>query len=119
MLGLASRRYGSALPAMIAEYGGDVLWAVALFVALGALLRDWPPARVALAAVAVAYLVEVSQLYHAPWIDAIRGTRLGGLTLGYGFLWSDIVCYTGGVLLCLTIEQRLAASPRRMDEPSV
>lgn len=43
------------------------------------------------------YGIELSQLYHAEWIDGIRATTLGGLVLGYGFLWSDIVAYTIGV----------------------
>ena len=34
--------------------------------------------------------VEESQLYHASWIDSIRGTTLGALVLGHGFLWSDL-----------------------------
>ena len=50
-------------------------------------------------ALVFSYLIEISQLYHAPWIDAIRSTALGGLVLGFGFLWSDILCYTVGVLL--------------------
>ena len=40
--------------------------------------------------------VELSQLYHAPWIDSIRQTTLGGLILGFGFLWSDLACYAVG-----------------------
>ena len=31
------------------------------------------------------YGIEMSQLYHAQWIDSIRATTLGGLVLGYGF----------------------------------
>ena len=50
-------------------------------------------------ALSFSYLIEVSQLYHAPWIDSIRATTLGGLVLGFGFLWSDIACYTVGVTL--------------------
>lgn len=42
------------------------------------------------------YGIELSQLYHALWIDAIRNTTLGGLIIGFGFLWSDLVCYTIG-----------------------
>ena len=43
------------------------------------------------------YGIEVSQLYHAEWIDSIRATTLGGLVLGYGFLWNDLVAYIIGV----------------------
>ena len=52
---------------------------------------------VALLAMAFSVLIEVSQLYHAPWIDSIRRTTLGGLVLGFGFLWSDLACYAAGV----------------------
>ena len=39
-----------------------------------------------------------------PWIDSIRHTTLGGLVLGFGFLWSDLACYAAGVGLGVTIE---------------
>ena len=109
VLGLASRRYGTALPAFVAEYAGDTLWAVMAFIVIGVLAPDWPTSRVAGAALLASYADEVSQLYHAPWIDAIRNTRLGALTLGYGFLWSDIVCYTAGVALCVVVEHLIYA----------
>ena len=48
--------------------------------------------------------VELSQLYHAPWIDSIRHTTIGGLILGFGFLWSDLACYSLGVGLGVLIE---------------
>ena len=51
------------------------------------------------------FAVEMSQLYHAPWIDAIRDTRLGGLVLGHGFHERDLVCYGAGVLLGVLIER--------------
>jgi hypothetical protein len=46
----------------------------------------------------------VSQLHHAPWIDAIRNTRPGALVLGYGFLWSDLACYVAGVAIAAGVE---------------
>jgi hypothetical protein len=42
-------------------------------------------------------MIEVSQLYHAPWIDSVRHTTLGGLALGYDFDWRDLVCYAIGI----------------------
>jgi hypothetical protein len=103
-LGIGSRRYALVLPEVIAAYAGDTLWALAVFLGIGLL---WPRAstgRVAGGALVVCLAVELSQLYHAPWIDAIRGTRLGGLILGFGFLWSDLVCYTAGVGLGVVFE---------------
>jgi hypothetical protein len=96
-LGLGSRSFGAYLPTFIAEYSGDTLWALMVFFGLGLLApysRIWQRAAVALA---VSLTVEVSQLYQAPWINALRHTRLGGLVLGFGFLWSDLVCYSIGI----------------------
>jgi hypothetical protein len=104
VLGLTSRRYGADLPAFVAAYAGDTLWAVLAFIVIAVLAPDWPTRRIAILALLASYADEVSQLYHAPWIEAIRNTRLGALTLGYGFLWSDVLCYTVGVALCVLVE---------------
>ena len=61
-------------------------------------------------ALVFSYLIEISQLYHALWIDAIRATTLGGLVLGFVFLWSDILCYTVGVLLGIIVDGLLGWS---------
>ena len=55
-------------------------------------------------AIIFSYSIEISQLYHAPWIDSIRNTTLGGLILGFGFLWSDLVCYTIGIIIGIIID---------------
>ncbi|MCE3018244.1 MAG: DUF2809 domain-containing protein [Pirellula sp.] len=95
--GLASRRYRGQLPAFLAEYAGDTLWALMLFLLISAILAGRPILTRAAISLALAFLVEVSQLYHAPWIDSIRQTTLGGLVLGFGFLWTDLVCYSVGI----------------------
>ncbi len=53
--------------------------------------------RVAVTAWLFAFSIELSQLYHSPWLDQIRQTRVGGLILGFGFLWTDLLCYGVGV----------------------
>ena len=102
--GLASRRYAAALPIFVARYAGDTLWAVMVFVGIGILAPRWSSIRTAVVALALSYSIEGSQLYHAPWIDTLRHTRVGGLVLGYGFLWTDIACYSVGVALAVVIE---------------
>jgi hypothetical protein len=109
--GLASRRFGQLLPSFVAAYAGDTLWASMVFVGLGLLFTRARTRTLAIAALAIAAADEVSQLYHAPWIDAIRATRPGALVLGYGFLWSDLACYTVGVLVAAAVE--IARWPRR------
>ena len=97
--GLASRRYRGDLPTFLAEYAGDTLWALMLFLIVSSLLAGWPILARAAISLALALLVELSQLYHAPWIDAIRQTTLGGLVLGFEFLWTDLVCYSFGIVI--------------------
>jgi Protein of unknown function (DUF2809) len=95
--GLASRKYRGQLPAFLAEYAGDTLWALMMFLLVSTLLVGRPVLARAAISLALAFLVEISQLYHAPWIDSIRQTTLGGLVLGFGFLWTDLVCYSVGI----------------------
>jgi Protein of unknown function (DUF2809) len=104
LLGLGSRRYASALPTIVSTYAGDTLWALALFWFLGLILPRMSTAWVAAMTLGLSVLVELSQLYHAPWIDAVRQTTLGGLILGFGFLWSDLACYAAGVGLGVVLE---------------
>ncbi|MCA9011825.1 MAG: DUF2809 domain-containing protein [Planctomycetaceae bacterium] len=39
-----------------------------------------------------------------PWLDSLRQTILGRLILGFGFLWSDLLCYTAGVAIGIGID---------------
>ncbi|MEZ5317416.1 MAG: DUF2809 domain-containing protein [Vicinamibacterales bacterium] len=108
-LGLASRRWPESQPAFVAAYAGDTLWAAAVFWVLRLLAPLAATPRLAMMAVAIAFADELSQLYHAPWIDAVRATTPGALLLGQGFLWSDLVCYVAGVGLAAVVD-RLAVS---------
>ena len=85
------------MPAFLAEYSGDALWALMLFLLVSTLLAGRPVLVRTAISLALAFLVEISQLYHAPWIDSIRQTTLRGLVLGFGFLWTDLVCYSVGI----------------------
>ncbi|MBI3789456.1 MAG: DUF2809 domain-containing protein [Gemmatimonadetes bacterium] len=112
-LGLATRRFPGAFPSVVATYGGDTLWA-AMVVWLLALA--WPratTARLATGALAIAWLDEASQLYHAPWIDAVRAHWFGALVLGHWFVWSDLACHAVGVAVAAALDawwQRRARS---------
>ena len=104
LLGIGSRRCAQCLPGFIAAYAGDTLWALAAFLGFGLILPRVSTRTIAMLALAFSVAIELSQLYHAPWIDSIRQTTLGGLILGFGFLWSDLACYAVGVGLGLAIE---------------
>ena len=110
VLGIASRRYAQALPGFIAAYAGDTLWALAAFAGFGLLLPRASTRTVASLAMILSIAVELSQLYHAPWIDSIKQTTLGGLILGFGFLWSDLACYAAGVGIGVILERIVLAA---------
>ena len=95
-LGLASR--SSFIPSLVYPYLGDVLYAVMIYFIIGFLLPKASSFNVAVLCGLVCFSIELSQLYQAAWINEIRSTRLGGLVLGFGFLWSDLVCYLVGTL---------------------
>lgn len=98
-LGLASRHYPDLLPHFLASYAGDTLWALLVFLLLGLLFPTMSTLKVAVIALLFSWSIEISQLYHAPWLDEIRNYQLGALVLGHGFLWSDILCYTVGITI--------------------
>ncbi len=110
LLGLGSRRFSYILPNFISSFSGDILWALMMFWIFGFIFNSFRTRNVALLALTFSFTIEISQLYHSPWIDNIRRTTLGGLVLGYGFLWSDLVCYSIGVLMGVFIEKLLIHS---------
>src|SRR5688572_30158285 len=85
VIGLALHLHGRGLPFAVRDPLGDVLWAVMMTWLLSAVA---PGSRIltrAVAALLICCAVEFSQLYHAPTIDAVRGTTAGHLVLGSGF----------------------------------
>jgi hypothetical protein len=86
------------------KYGGDALWALLIFLGFRCVLIRASILRVTLVALAFCFAVEFSQLYHAPWIDSVRNTRLGMLALGSTFNAPDLIAYAVGVAVGVVIE---------------
>jgi hypothetical protein len=106
-LGLASRRYSAHLPWWLATNAGDALYATMVFWGVGLVAPRARTSRVALAAIAWCFAVELLQLYRAPWLDAVRATTPGKLVLGQGFQALDLVCYAIGAALGAGLERTL------------
>jgi len=104
LLGLASRSHSLLIPIFLKEYAGDTLWALTAYLMIAMLFPRLAIRRVAIIAGLFSWAIEISQMYHAPWIDQIRHVRLGGLVLGYGFLWSDLICYAVGISIGVLLE---------------
>lgn len=114
-LGLASRRFFAHVP-FIRNFVGDGLWALMVFLGIAFVFRRWAVRAVALAAFLFSVGIELSQLYQAPWINNLRASRLGGLVLGFGFLWSDIICYVVGLACGVLIDKRLTTGTRQPEK---
>jgi Protein of unknown function (DUF2809) len=100
-IGLSTRTNGNEFMQL---YVGDSLWAMMIYFGFRFLFPSQTK-KPFWFALTFCYLIEFSQLYHADWIDNIRQNRLGGLILGFGFLWSDLVAYFVGILVGYWLEK--------------
>lgn len=117
LLGLASRAYSPPFPTFVRDYVGDALWALAAYLTAALLFPRLPMRWVAVTAGLFSLAVELSQLYHAAWIDRLRQIRFAALVLGHGFLWSDLVCYGVGVSVGALAESLAARRPTANGRP--
>ncbi|MGN8068124.1 DUF2809 domain-containing protein [Mucilaginibacter sp. 22184] len=98
--GLLSRHF-SFIPLFI----GDILWALMVYFIMRFLFIDKPVKLIVITSLLFCYIIEFSQLYKAPWINNLRHTLFGRLVLGEGFLWSDLLCYTIGIVFGVWIDR--------------
>lgn len=103
-LGLPSRTMPNSLPPWYVQYFGDYLWAMLIFFGIALLRPRWGTLKVLTAAILFTYVIEVTQLFHPPWLDYLRSIKICALIIGYGFLWSDLVAYALGIATGAVIE---------------
>ncbi len=96
-VGLFSR--SRFIPDLIYPYLGDLLYCLMYYFIMGFLFPKMKSVNVLLYCIAICFVIEISQLIKVDWLNEIRSTTLGKLTLGSGFLWSDLVSYSLGGLL--------------------
>lgn len=113
-LGLLLRSRFVSLPPFPTKYGGDALWALMVFFGFGFVFPKLRIVSLAAVSLGFAWGIELSQLYHAPWIDSIRAMRIGHLILGTTFNWPDFPAYAFGVVAGVGFETcRLRILPGR------
>jgi hypothetical protein len=78
-----------------------------VFLLIGFVFPAFSTLKVATMALIFSFSIELSQLYHAPWIDELRQYRLVALVIGHGFLWTDWLCYSVGVMIGVVGERVL------------
>lgn len=95
------------IPEWIYPYLGDVLYTVMYYFIVGFMFPAMKPIKVAILSIVFCYAIEFTQICKADWLMELRSYKLGGLILGYGFRWSDLVCYTLGGGLGMALEKIL------------
>lgn len=100
-LGLLSRQI-SFLPLGV----GDLLYSVMIYFFLRAIFIHKSITTVAFMSVILCYMIELSQLLQYDWLIVIRCNPLGRLILGQGFLLSDLVAYTVGIVLVMFLDNQ-------------
>ncbi|MDQ0970794.1 glycopeptide antibiotics resistance protein [Neobacillus niacini] len=105
LLGLASRKYSHLLFSYLAENAGDVLWAMMVYFGFRFLFLKKCIVTSIFLSFLFSFGIEFSQLYQEDWINQIRGTLLGALILGKGFLTIDLIRYTLGIVIASSLDQ--------------
>jgi glycopeptide antibiotics resistance protein len=104
LLGLASRKFSYLLFSFLAENAGDVLWAMMVYFGFRFLFLKKRLVTANFLSFLFSFGIEFSQLHQEDWINQIRGTLLGALVLGKGFLTVDLIRYTTGILLASSLD---------------
>ena len=89
------------------KHGGSILWALLIYWVISALRPMWTPRQSGVFAVVTTTTVELSQLYHASAVDALRETTSGALMLGKVFSPWDVISYAAAVVFGVTIDQAI------------
>ncbi|MBI9036945.1 MAG: DUF2809 domain-containing protein [Bacteroidales bacterium] len=110
LLGIGSRFFAEVLPDFIANYAGDTFWAMAVYFLVRFIFPGKNKIQSSIISFAFSVCIELSQFYHVPWLDNIRKTIIGGLILGFGFMWSDLICYAAGIIIGLLLDNLLLTS---------
>ncbi|MCE3200422.1 ribosomal maturation YjgA family protein [Paenibacillus sonchi] len=105
IMGLGSRAFGERLPPFAASHLGDALWASMIYFACRVLFTRKPLWQSLLLSLCFSFGIEFSQLYQGEWINGLRTTRAGGLILGKGFLWIDLLRYTVGIVFSYALDR--------------
>jgi len=90
--------------AFFRPYGGDFLVVLLLYCLIRSFINI-PVVKSAIGILIFSYTVEISQYFHLVKLLGMQHSRLALLILGNSFSFSDLLCYTLGILLVLIIEK--------------
>lgn len=101
-LGLFFRKFE-----IIPQYVGDFLYGSMVYTGFRFLFTYKPKSISFIAALICCFTIEFLQLCNANWLENLRQTQFGIYVLGSGFLLSDLLAYTLGILLFYLIDRKI------------
>ncbi|OCX50533.1 hypothetical protein BEL04_22410 [Mucilaginibacter sp. PPCGB 2223] len=89
--------------ALIRPYGGDVLVGILVYCFIKSFMNT-PVKPTILAVLLFCYTIEILQYFHYVELLGLQNSKLARTVLGVGFSWIDMLCYTLGMLIVLSLE---------------
>ncbi len=89
--------------AIIRPFGGDFLVVILLYCLVKGFI-NFPVLLTAGWVLVFAYVVEISQYFHLVSMLGLQRSKLATLLLGTSFSYIDLLTYTLGILLVITVE---------------
>ncbi|WP_310281678.1 DUF2809 domain-containing protein [Flavobacterium piscis] len=83
---------------------GDFLYAIMIYVLIRIIFINKKAHQIVVLSLMTCYGIEFLQLYQGNWMSELRKTFFGRYVLGQGFLWTDILAYTFGILIAFISE---------------
>lgn len=104
VLGIGSRAFADQLPLFVSRNFGDALWGSMVYFGFRVLFTTQKKQYSLVLSLIFSFGIEFSQLYQEEWMNSLRSTLVGGLILGKGFLWIDLLRYTVGIGLSYVLD---------------
>lgn len=92
-------RFHGAAPEWMNDLFGSIAYEIFLILLVALLFPKASPLWTAFGVCLATCMVEFLQLWHPPFLEAMRATLPGRLVLGNSFTWSDFISYFLGSFL--------------------
>ena len=112
-LGFLTKRYQGPFETWVNNSLGGVLYVIFWSLVVFFFYPAAKPHRITGAMFIVTCMIEVLQLWHPPFLEAIRSTRIGVTLLGNSFAWLDFPHYLLGSLLAYLLIVRMSEKKAR------
>ena len=97
-LGFATKFYSGPGGVFVNLYLGGILYVMFWMLVLHLVWPDADPLRSGIIVLTITGMLEIMQLWHAPFLESIRASFLGRTLIGTGFDWLDFLFYFGGMV---------------------